>query len=610
MFGKWNKKRSAHYYGKSSSTSNKTEKDHHHYQSVILGKQERKRRIRKSPPSKSKMMIMGLTPKNEDHANTIPSLPSEDIMSFDTLHSTPRAKTKMHRNHVDVYDRFGQQHQKKVKDSSSKIMESFVLPFSIDFISLLLPGGEDAKVTETNIADRNDEESSCAMSTSDAGGGFEDATITSGAFSFISGRTVLAKDRVQETISSTINIDRYFNSSPRAIEEFPSFHQLDVPINVDFVLESSEDELAVFAKRCLTSGNFRDAIDIYESVLDIHLKQHKKNHRFVIPILHNLTVVHTWNGNYNKALYYCNECLTWRREKLGCDHIDVAASLSELGIIHYAKEDFNKALGAFREALQIYSKVNKPHRPNHSIARTLNNIGCIHFSTGKLGASLSTFEECLELQRRTMGSITGARVDRMLFNMSVTLINTATVAEKQGHSIHASSLMEEGLIVLQSVLPDDHRIVTTVRKTLSRIESLQDQLTVDSSNSTGFQRGLGGQELTLRQRLHNICNIKESSKAATMEAPEDLNLSCAEMLTLGSPKSDLNIQERIKLHMNKNRLPQALIAEGNSKRHCSWVDINNNDESGRDKDFNFLDISQKAAKYIKVSTLSILPFSA
>jgi hypothetical protein len=601
MFGKWSKKKS--HNDKLSSA--KTDKDYHSSCQVL---EEKKRKIRKRPASssKTKMMIMGLTPNNDDHANKIPSLPSEDIMSFDTLHSTPRAKTKLNRNQINIYDRGTPEQQKKSKDSSCKYMESFLIPCSIDFISLLLPGGEDAKSIEHNtIADRDDGNSSCAMSTSDAGGDLEEATITSGAFSFISGRTVLAKDRVQETISSTINIDRYFNSSPRAIAEFPSIHQLDVPINVDFVLESSEDELAVFAKRCLNSGNFRDAIDIYESVLDIHLKQQKKNHRFVIPILHNLTVVHTWNGNYNKALYHCNECLAWRREKLGYDHIDVAASLSELGIIHYAKEDFNKALGALREALQIYSKAHKPHRPNHFIARTLNNIGCIHFSTGKLSASLSTFKECLELQRRTMGSITGARVERMLFNMSVTLINAATVAEKQGNSIHASSLMEEGLIVLQSILPDDHRIVTSVRKTLSRIECSQQeqQLAVDSFDSVGIQSSLAGKELTLRQRLHNICNVKESPKTVTMDVPEDLNFSCAEMLTLGSPQSDLNIQDRIELHMNKNRLPHALIAEGNSKRHCSWVDINNNNESGRDKDFNFLNISKKAGKYIKVSIL-------
>jgi len=603
--GKWGKKKKSQYGGISSSSSSSTAtsaaKPDKDYQCQVLDSKKKRTRIRKIPATnKTKMMIMGPTTKNKDYGNAIPPLPSEDMMSFDTRHSTPRAKTKLHhQGYADVVDRI--EHHPTVKKDSVYIMESsFVIPSSIDFISLLLPGGEDAKYMENYAADRNDEECSCVMSTSDAGG-VEDATVvTSGAFSFMSGRTVLAKDRVQETISSTMNIDLFFNSSsPRSVETFPSFHQQDVPINVDFVLESSEDELAVFAKRCLTSGNFRDAIDIYESVLDAHMKQQKKNHRFVIPILHNLTVIHTWNGNYKRALYYCNQCLTWRREKLGYDHVDVAASLSELGIIHYAKEDFNKSLGALREALQIYSKANKPYRPNHGIARTLNNIGCIHFSTGKLSASLSTFEECLELQRRTMGSFTGARVDRMLFNMSVTLINAATVAEKQGNAVHASSLMEEGFIVLQSILPDDHRIVTSVRKALSRMESAQDQLTVNSSDSTVIQRSLlGGKELTLRQRLHNICNVKESPKVENLEAHEDLNLSCAEMLTIGSPKSALDVQERIQLHMNQNRLPQALIAEGNSKRHCSWVDINSNNESGRDNDFNFLNVSQKAAKYI------------
>jgi hypothetical protein len=203
-----------------------------------------------------------------------------------------------------------------------------------------------------------------------------------------------------------------------------------------------------------------------------------------------------------------------------------------------------------------------------------------------------------------MGSIMGSQVDRMLFNMSVTLVNAATVASKQGNTSHAASIMEEGLIVLQSVLPDDHRVVMSVKKVLSRMEGLHGQSINDSFDSNVTPISVEPKEISFRQRLHNICLAsKESSQLQKFDVSDDLNLSCAEMLTLGSPtKVEMNIQDRVKIQMNLSRLPYALIAEGNSKRHCSWVDINNTADSKKEKDFNFLDVSQKAAKYVKVSS--------
>ena len=525
---------------------------------------------------------------------TIPSIP-DDMISFDTHHSTPRTTGKMHskKERNDDISLSKRLHQRWGRATSSK--ESFALPCSIEFLSLVLPhAGETYRIQE--IQNKNygkDHMSDIAE---------EDTTIGS-CMSIMSGQTALAKDRVQETISSSMNIDYFFNSaSPRSADAFPFSHPIDVPVNVDFVLESNEEELASFAKRCIRSGNYRDAIDIYDSVLNHYRNQHGKDHRLVILTLHNLGIVHTWNGNYNKALVHCSEALKLRRVKFGNGHADVASSLCELGIIHYAREDFNKALGALREALQIHSKVASCNQPTSRISSTLNNIGCIHFSMGKLIAGLSTLEECLDLQRRTMGSVVGAEVDRVLFNLSITLTNAATVAAKQGDHITAACLMEEGLMVQQSVLPDDHRFVSSVRNSLSRLEGNDIPDTEHHDSPNGLQI-----EIAFEACDTVICAPDQIHPIVPHRLSDDLHSFCAEMLSLGTPKIESSSEDRVQLHMNINRLPQALLAEGRSKRHCSWVDVSKRKSNTTDKGFNFLQISQKAANYVEVSLLSFVP---
>jgi len=530
------------------------------------------------------------------------------------------------------------------------------------------------------------------------------------------GQTTNARSQVQETINCATNIDFYFCSSrqnsPRGVTDNTIHHngQLQVdpyshrdydershtfahrtvgfpvsaplpPVNVDFVLESSEEELASFAHGCICSGrhnSYRDAIDIYDSILDHYTKRCKvatmKEMRegggnspkidndfdhdchMVASTLHNLGVIAILNGNYNRALTYCKEALNQRRHKLnhtpgssnnGGDYdqldLNVAQSLSELGIIYYTKEDFNKSLGAMREALQIYSKygmgsgssssknaLNCSHvNPESRIASILNNIGCIHFSMGKLASSLSTFEECLDLLRKNMGTYVGCGVvDRLLFNMSITLCNAATVASKQGNEDVAASWMEEGLIVQQSILPENHCSVLRVLKRLSHLqgvdldvhEKMLNYEEVELQGSRGNQIDVESRqsEESGRRSVKNGKGRWQSPQrdsqvhVAILTDAQDLQYSsyCAELLTLGTLMRVLNGSERVKLQMAVNRLPRALLVEGKSKRHCSWVDIGNSNSNNKatnrntcggknDQGFDFLRICQKAAFFVQ-----------
>lgn len=505
-----------------------------------------------------------------------------DVMSLDTRQAaTPRTKgnlQKMQRQSTkkreNVFDRF----ERRVEQAHNR-QEPFALPCSIDFLSLILP--HEPVFREADVG----RGTPSIAENSDIGG-------ENCAMSVMSGHTVLAKDRVQETICSSLNIGNFFNSRMRPSSDLPPVsNQHDTPVNVDFVMESTEKELATFSNRCIKSGNLRDALDIYESILGHYRNTHKQDHGLIISTIHNLSVVHTWNGNYDRAMTYCNESLKLKRVKYGDKHKELVSSLCELAILHYAKENFNKSLGALREALLIETSNTKPSKRGQSrIGGILNNIACIHYSMGKLSSSLTTFKECLNFQREMMGSAIGPEVDYVLFNMSIVLTNAAIVTSKMGDNVKAASLMEEGLIVQQSVLPDNHRIVTSVTKSLGYLD--------------GSERGPGDIGPNgLQIEITAIPTPEERSKRFKFH--EDLNSYCAEMLSLGPADKDFSSKERVQLHLNIDNLPEALLEEGRSKQHCSWVDVDKQDE-----EINFFEASQIAATCVQVSQMLMFSFGS
>jgi tetratricopeptide (TPR) repeat protein len=461
----------------------------------------------------------------------------------------------------------------------------YTLSFSIDFLSLVLPNMQEIHIR--SLQNQSDELVPTLVSLS---------SETSGGDSIASehtGQTALGKDRVQETINCASNIDCFFNSqSPRSVDALECTSS--IPINVDFVLESNEEEIASFANERIQRRHYRDAIDIYESVLSHFRKCYGNDHQLVMDTLNNLCISNTLNGNYSQALSYGIEALSLRRKNLGKNHMDVASSLSELGIVYYAREDFDKSLSSFREAMRIYSKAPDCAERSTRICSLLNNIGCVHYSMGKVATSLSTFNECLGLQRSFMGKLTGDTMSKVLYNMSITLCNTGIVTSKQGNLDNALSLLEEGLMVQYSVLPDDHRMITTVQKAKKRLECIREPLSPKMEERIKLEFDIDPQE-----KGNSKNRSKEALGMYEMDIDQEWNGYCADMISLGSIRVEPESHQQISLNMNINTLSQALTNEGRSKRHCSWVDVRKSKSFPSEKGGDFFQITSNACKYIE-----------
>lgn len=486
-------------------------------------------------------------------------IPKEEDMSFTTSHSTPKAKS------MKSMTRGESRNQTKRKNdidelSYSKGLENrnakcYELPHSIEFLSLLLP--------ENFSSHKSSDDGSTSSSS------------TNSMYSFSSNGTIMAKERLAETIKIVTNVESHFISSPLSPEPLAEPSNNDMHMNVDFLLESKEEELADLANRCIKSKQYDDAILIYESVLEIYSKK-RTDHPLVTKSLHNLGIVHVLNGSYKDALKCCNKALKSRRKHSPTDHIGAASSLSELGIIHFALENFNKALETFREALNIYSKESRCMQRSSRMAIILNNIACIHFSLGKLDASIATFDECLNLMKRNIGTVNSLKVPRMMFNTSIVLSNTAIAFAKQYDSNQAVTIMEEALLIQQSILPDTHRVI------ISTSRHLYGNKDEDSDPSKSSKFGIGK-----KNKVKTYPNTKHFPKTSKVE------IDVLEMLPLGVLNLESNTIKSIRHHLSIQSLPNLLRKEVSSKRHYRWVDI----RKDKANDIDFSSILQKATAY-------------
>ena len=76
-------------------------------------------------------------------------------------------------------------------------------------------------------------------------------------------------------------------------------------------------------------------------------------HPSVGAAIHNVAVVHLRMGNHEKAETMFVEAVAIRKETLGSDQLEVAASLSKLGSTRVALKKFDEALTDLREANRI-----------------------------------------------------------------------------------------------------------------------------------------------------------------------------------------------------------------------------------------------------------------
>jgi len=168
-------------------------------------------------------------------------------------------------------------------------------------------------------------------------------------------------------------------------------------------------------------------------------------------------------GQFALAENLLAEAVHIRRQTLGPDHVEVAASLSKLGSVRLQAGRHEEAFVDLQKALKIAKKIQK----NKTIAQMLCHLGCFYFQVQELFAAQATFQEALNLYRdfwqEESPSMTSVDRNALMMQLTDTLCNIGTIQNRRKRFTSAIPSFQEALDLQRGVLPHDHpRILSTL----------------------------------------------------------------------------------------------------------------------------------------------------
>ena len=236
-------------------------------------------------------------------------------------------------------------------------------------------------------------------------------------------------------------------------------------------------------------------------------------HVSVAQTLHDLGVVTADKGDYEAAGRTLEQALAMRRRLLGEAHADVAVTLSELGRV-YQDQGFNqRAEPLQREALRIRRTVlGEEHRET---AVSLSDLASVLRLNGDLSGAEPLLQQSLELNRKTRGQEHP--------NTSAALHDLALIADARGDHRSAQLLLQRALDMNRKALGQRHPIVATTLNNLSRVliaQGRHDEAAVALQEALAIARpALGDDHQLVGIYSLNLATVHLARKEARLAEP-------------------------------------------------------------------------------------------
>ena len=223
--------------------------------------------------------------------------------------------------------------------------------------------------------------------------------------------------------------------------------------------ELQADMLTVLGRMYRRLGVFDKAQPLLEQALASGRAAYGPEHVDIAQTLHDLGVVLADKGDYAGAAQRLEQALAMRRRLLGNDHADVAVTLSELGRV-YQDLGFNqRAEPLHREALRVRQTVLGEE--DRETAVSLSDLASVLRLNGDLDGAEALLRQCLELNRKTRGEVHP--------NTSATLHDLALIAAARRDYAGAEATLRQALDITRKTLGEKHPVVATTLNSLSHV---------------------------------------------------------------------------------------------------------------------------------------------
>ena len=152
-------------------------------------------------------------------------------------------------------------------------------------------------------------------------------------------------------------------------------------------------------------------------------------------------------GDYDGALSAYKQGLEIELEVLDGLHPNIIITLTNIGEIYKIRGEYQEALRVHKEAFKIQCKRLGKSHPD--LCSTLLSVAAIHYDAQNYGKARKTYERVLQIQRDACGDHDDLDVASTLFSMGLVLFKM----EYNEHALHA---FEESLKIRKELLDKDH----------------------------------------------------------------------------------------------------------------------------------------------------------
>ncbi len=256
------------------------------------------------------------------------------------------------------------------------------------------------------------------------------------------------------------------------------------------VVRDLKDQPAVQARLMDTIGGLYQNLGAYDEgqlLLEEALKLRRQHlgaeHVDVAASLHHLAAMAYLKGDYAGSETRYREALAMRRKLHGEEHVDVADSMDGLGELLIERGNLGEAEPLLRGALSLRRKLlGEEHK---DVAKSLNSMGRLMSDQGKFAEAAAFYRQTLALHRKLYGA------EHPLVANS--LNNLAAMLQEQEQFNEAAALFRESLALRRKLLGEEHPDVAVSMSNLA--SALQDLRQYEEAEQ------LYRQTLAMRRRL-------------------------------------------------------------------------------------------------------------
>ncbi|MHC5933602.1 FxSxx-COOH system tetratricopeptide repeat protein [Nostoc sp.] len=164
-------------------------------------------------------------------------------------------------------------------------------------------------------------------------------------------------------------------------------------------------------------------------------------------------------GLYQQAEPWLQQCEKVTKNRLGLEHLDVAASLNNLATLYRSTGRYNEAELLMQQVLALVKRLLGENHPR--VATSLNNLAELYCSTGRYNEAEPLMQQALELRKRLLGE-NHPRI-------ATSLNNLAELYRSTGRYNEAEPLFQQALELTKCLQGDNHPDVATSLNNLAAL---------------------------------------------------------------------------------------------------------------------------------------------